>query len=443
MATEVQETLSEADRTEPLDRTVRQRKGPLAGVRVADFCWAGVGAVATRFLADFGAEVIKIESRDRLDITRTLPIYKGAEARVYGEQLLEPDPNRAGYFNNCNRNKLGVTLDLKSPKGIELAEQIITSSSIVTENFAPGVMERLGFTYERLSKLSPEVIYVRMSGWGHSGSDAHFHSYGPIAQAVTGLSFISGLPDREPSGWGFSYMDSQGAYYGAIASLMGIYRRLKLGIGGEVDISTNEIGVGLIGPLFLDVSVNRRSTRSGGFPTGNRLEHPDAAPHGVYPTAGEDRWIGISVFNEDQWSRLVELMGSPSWAGEERFATQQSRHANQDELDSKIAEWSAPQEGRRLMSILQQGSVPAGVVQDAQDVNESDPQLADRDVFFTLDHPVIGPARFEGVPFKGSRTGPDNWRSAPMLGEDNHHVFCDEFGMPEDEFESLVTEGVI
>jgi crotonobetainyl-CoA:carnitine CoA-transferase CaiB-like acyl-CoA transferase len=424
------------------NRTPGPRQGPLAGVRVADFCWMGVGACATRLLGDFGAEVIRIEDRNRLDMPRRLPIYKG-EARTYGEEDANPDPNKGGLFNNYNRNKLGVTINMRSPKGRALADRLIASSSVVTENFAPGVMERWGLTYERLRELSPDVIYARMSGFGHTGPHAEYRSYGPVVQAVSGLSHISGLPGEEPSGWGLSYMDNEAAFFNASALLMAIYHRNLTGQGTEIDVSAVEAGINLIGPLFLDVSVNGRSTRGPDFPTGNRLEHPDAAPHGVYPCAGEDRWIAIAVFGEEEWHGLTAVMGEPAWASEARFATQAARFANQDALDALVADWTRDKDRHELMHRLQAASVRAGAVQTAEDTNDHDPQIASRGLFFELDHPVIGEARFEGTPIKFGRTVQENWRSGPLLGEDNAHVFKGLLGLDPAEYDELVAEGVI
>jgi benzylsuccinate CoA-transferase BbsF subunit len=418
------------------------RRGPLAGLRVADFCWMGVGACATRLLADFGAEVIRIEDRNRLDMPRRLPIYKG-QVRAYGEEDPNPDPNKGGLFNNYNRNKLGVTINMRDPRGKALADRLIASSSIVTENFAPGVMERWGLTHERLSELSPEVIYARMSGFGHSGPYAEYRSYGPVVQAVCGLSHISGLPGREPSGWGLSYMDNEAAFFNIAALLMAIYNRNITGKGGEIDVSAVEAGINLLGPLMLDVTTNGRSTRNDSFPTGNRLEHPSAAPHGVYPCQGEDRWISIAVFDEAQWQGLAAEMGAPDWAADPRFATQAGRFANQDALDAHVAAWTQGRDRYAMMHALQARGVPAGVVQRAEDTNENDPHIAARGLFFELDHPVIGPARFEGTPIQFSVTEQQNWRSAPLLGEDNAYVFKELLGVPDGEFAILAEEKVI
>ncbi|WP_307825093.1 CoA transferase [Streptomyces sp. M2CJ-2] len=425
-----------------MNRRPRKRRGPLAGLIVADFCWMGVGAVATRLLADFGADVIKIEDRTRLDMPRRLPFYKG-EVRTYGEEDPQPDPNKGGLFNNYNRNKLGVTINMRTERGRLIAEQLISKASVVTENFAPGVMERWGLTYERLRELRLDVIYARMSGYGHDGPHSEYRSYGPVVQAVSGLTHISGLPGREPSGWGFSHMDNQAAYYNSAAVLMAVLQREITGQGTEVDVSAVEVGINLLGPVLLDVAVNGRSTRGPDFPTGNRLEHPQAAPHGVYPAAGEDRWVAIAVFDDADWKALVTEVGAPAWTADPRFATQADRFAHQDVLDEYLSAWTRERDPHEIMHRLQAAGVAAAAVQHAGDLNEHDPQLAHRGTFFELDHPVIGEARFEGSPVLFSGIEPDNWRSAPLLGEDNEHVFTTLLGMPHEEIAELTKEGIL
>lgn len=424
------------------DRTPGARKGPLAGIRVADFCWMGVGSMATRFLADFGAEVVKIENRQRIDTPRRLPIYKG-EVRAFGEEVTNPDPDKGGLHNNYSRNKLGITVNMKTPEGRDIVDRLIAASSVVTENFAPGVMERWGLTYDRLNALSPDVIFARMSGFGHSGPYHDFRSYGPVVQAASGLSFVSGLPGREPSGWGFSYMDNQAAYYNSAALLMAIYQRNRTGRGTEIDVSAVEAGVHLMGPIMLEVAANGRRTREEAFPTGNRIEHPAAAPHAVYPTATTDRWLAIAVLDEGEWLALLEVAGLPGLGSDERFATMAARRANMAALDREIAAWTRTQDPLEAMVALQAAGVRAAAVQDPRDLNEHDPQLAARGIFFEMDHPVIGVARFEGEPMLFSRTAADNWRSAPLLGEDNLHVYRGMLGMTDDEIADYAERGII
>lgn len=424
-------------------RRPRSAHGPLAGIRVTDFCWMGVGACATRILADLGAEVIRIEDRKRLDMPRRLPINKTAGARAYGDEDPDPDPNAGGLFNNYNRNKLGMTINMRDPRGQELCRKLIAASSVVTENFAPGVMERWGLTYEDICKLTPEPIMARMSGYGHSGPHADFKSYGPVVQAVSGLSYVSGLPGREPSGWGLSYMDNMAAFYNGAALLMAIYHRNNTGKGTEVDVSAVEAGIGLLGPIMLDVTANGRKTRGTNYPLGNRIEHPHAAPHGVYPARGEDRWVAIAVFNDDQWHDLVAEFGNPGWAADPRFATQKARHANQDALDELVGQVTVHRDRHDLMHRLQARRVPASAVQTSEDVVDHDPQIAQAGLFVELDHPVIGNARFEGMPLAFSRTKVDYWRSAPLLGEDNRYVATQVLGLSDDEYEYYVAEGVL
>jgi crotonobetainyl-CoA:carnitine CoA-transferase CaiB-like acyl-CoA transferase len=425
------------------DRRPRPRTGPLAGTRVADFCWMGVGALATRLLADYGAEVVRIEDRNRLDMPRRLPIYKDEPARAYGNEDPNPDPNKGGLFNNYNRNKLGVTIDMRRPEGRAVAERLIRVSDAVTENFAPGVMERWGLTEEHVRSLQPDAVYARMSGYGHSGPHAHYRSYGPVVQAVSGLSHVSGLPGRQPSGWGLSYMDNQAAYYNSSALLMALFARARTGVGTDVDVSAIEAGVEMLGPILLDVGVNGRTTRGDDFPLGNRLEHPPAAPHGVYPARGDDRWVAIAVFDDGEWKALVDALGSPDWAADERFATVESRHAHQDALDGFLADWARTRDRHEVMALLQAAGVRAAAVQDAADLTETDPQIAEHGTFFSMGHPVIGEALFEGVGFTTLRTAPDHWRSAPLLGEDNEYVCLDILGMDRAEYDELVATGVM
>ncbi|WP_420750824.1 CaiB/BaiF CoA transferase family protein [Rhodococcus sp. O3] len=425
-----------------VDRRPRPRVGPLSGIRIADFCWMGVGAVATRMLADFGAEVIKIEARDRLDMPRRLPIYKG-EARSYGEEDPNPDPNKGGLFNNYSRNKLGVTINMKTERGQQLVRQLISASSVVTENFAPGVMEKWGLTYEELNRLSPEVIYARMSGFGHDGPHHQYKSYGPVVQAVSGISFISGLPDREPSGWGLSYMDNQAAYYNSAALLMAVLHRNATGRGQEIDVSAVEAGINLLGSDLLNASVNGVATRRPGYPAGNRLLDRPAAPHGVYPGSAEDTWVAVAVFDDEQWTRLVGVLGDPEWARAPRFADRESRFVHQEELDEHLSRWTAQHTPHETMELLQNAGVPAAAVQNARDLAETDPQIAHRGTFFELDHPVIGVAKFEGTPIRFTETVQENWRSAPLLGEDNEYVFGEILGLDPDEIARLSEEGVI
>ena len=426
------------------DRSVHERQGPLAGIRVADFCWMGVGSVATRLLGDFGAEVIKIEDRIRIDTPRRLPLYKDEPARNFGEEYLDLDPNKGGLFNNYCRNKLGVTINMRSPKGRALAERLISASSVVSENFAPGVMERWGLTYERLDELSPEVIYARMSGFGHSGPHAEYRSYGPVVQAVSGLSFISGLPGREPSGWGLSYMDNQAAYYNSAALLFAIYRRNITGKG------------------YRDRRLRRRGRSSTWSARSSWTSPSTGTPHGGPTSRLGTGWSGPKPRRTVSTPPPAKTSGSPSPCsttsngpasstpsavrrGATTHASPPSTTASRTRKCWTVISRSGrgTRDRHEMTELLQAHGIPAGAVQNAQDLNERDPQLAAPRRLFEMDHPVIGPARFEGNPMAFSRTGPDNWRSAPLLGEDNEYVFKGILGIDDAEYDELSADGVI
>jgi crotonobetainyl-CoA:carnitine CoA-transferase CaiB-like acyl-CoA transferase len=287
------------------------------------------------------------------------------------------------------------------------------------------------------------VIYARMSGFGHDGPHHDYRSYGPVIQAICGLSFNSGLPGREPSGWGLSHMDNQAAYYNSAALLLAIYARTVTGEGCEIDVSAEEIGINLLGPDLLDTLVNGRPSRRPDFPRGNRVEFPPTAPHGVYPASGDDEWIAIAVVDDPAWAALVTEMGSPAWATEPGLSTVDGRVARHDELDARLGAWTKNFAKHDLMHRLQAAGVPAGAVQNSRDLVEADPQIAARGTFFELDHPVIGPALFEGSPMRFSRIEQDNWRSAPLLGEDNDYVFGDLLGLSGDEMADLSERGAI
>ena len=428
-------------------RKPRSRGGPLAGVRIADFTWVAAGPLGTRFLADMGAEVIKIEDgsdqHTRIDHIRRVPITRGGKPMPGGHEVADFDLNSSGMYNNYNRSKLAVTINMSEARGRDLCERLIAKCNAVVENFAPGVMERWGLTYERLNELSPEIIFARMSGFGHSGPYEMFRSYGPVVQAVSGLSHISGLPGGGmPSGWGMSYMDNQAGYQCASAVLAAIYHRNQTGKGTLIDLSAVEAGVSLLGPKILDVTVNGAETRGGDFPCGNRLPDQIAAPHGVYPSKGEDEWIAIAIMTDNQWQALKQSGGAPGWMNEARFDRAEIRHASQAELDGKMAEWTRGYEKHELGHRLQAAGVPAMAVQNEAD-KERDPQLDERGLYVRLDHPSCGPSRFEGVPIRFSRTGRPIWRSAPLVGEDNDYVFKGIIRMGDDELEDLKQAGII
>jgi crotonobetainyl-CoA:carnitine CoA-transferase CaiB-like acyl-CoA transferase len=412
---------------------------PLRDVRVIDFSWIVAGPQATRILADFGADVIRVEYEGRLDSTRLGMRHPEAP----------PDsPNASGMFNNFNRNKRSVTLNLQHPDGQDLFRRLLMVSDVVVENFSATVFERLGWTWEAMAAINPGIIYLSLSGFGHLGRDREHVTWGPTAQAISGLTAMSGLPGHPPAGWGYSYLDHTAGYYGAAAVLLALHHRARTGEGQYIDLAQVETGMVLAGPAMLDYTVNGRGYRKAGGRIGNRSRYPRVAPHNAYRCAGDDpngqgRWVTIACFTEDEWAALVRTMGSPAWAADERFATNAARIRHEDELDAHIASWTCTRDPYDVMFALQAAGVPAGVVQHAGDKQERDPQLRARGFYPEADHPEIGRHAFEGMPVTASRTP---WRlrtAAPLLGEHTEAVYRDLLGLSAERlFELRLTAAV-
>lgn len=405
---------------------------PLSGIRVCDLTWIIAGPTATRVLADFGADVIRVEHAQAAD-----PIRFGRP--VLGEKTTL---NNSGFFNYFNRNKRSVLLNVRHPLGMELLHRLIAVSDVVIENFSSGVLDSWELSYEAQKAINPGIIYCSVSGFGHSGRDAHFTTWGPTAQALSGLTMMSGLPGKPPAGWGYSYMDHTAGYYAAIAIMMALHHRNRTGEGQHIDISQVEAGMVLTGPAVLDSTVNGRSFRRPGMPPGNRAWEPAMAPHNTYACAGEDRWVAIAVRNDAEWDAMVRAMGEPAWA-DGRFSSLAGRIANQDELDARIAEWTAGRDDYAVMATLQAAGVPAGVCQSPGDRVERDEQFNARGWWTTMPHAELGEdAGIDGVTPRLSRTPGTNRTASPLIGEHTHDIMTGLLGLTEEEFVEHTEMGV-
>ena len=404
------------------------RENALEGVRVIDFSWIVAGPQCTRILADFGADVIKIENYSNMDYIRA---SGGADS-----------PNRSPLFNTLNRNKRSLTLNVMHPRGMELLKTLIKKSDVIVENFSSRVLEKWGLGYEEQKKLNPGIIYCSMSGFGHSGRDRDFVTWGPTAQALSGLTYMSGLPGEESAGWGFSYMDHTGGFYGTIAIMMALLHRNKTGEGQHLDLSQVEAGIGLTGTSVLDYTVNNRPFRRDGMPPGNRAPEREIAPHNSYPCRGEDRWCVIAVTNDDEWDSLVNILGNPAWANDERFATMESRFANQNDLDEFISQWTINLTPLEVFDILQNAGVPAGAVQTPMERAEIDLQLKHRGFIAEVEHAELGNTKVESIPMKMSETPWKLNKASPLLGEHSAEIYMDLLGVSAEELGTLFEEGI-
>lgn len=421
------------------------RTRALEGIRVVDFSWVRAGPWATRWLGALGAEIIKIEwpesERGRLPSSTT-------------PKTLETNLNTSGNFNDTNVNKKSLTLNVRSEKGLAIVKRLIAVSDIVIENFSSRVLQKWSLGYEELCKIKPDIVYVSMSGYGHTGRNHHYTTFGPVAQAASGLTYLSGLPDKPPAGWGWSYMDDTGGMYGAMCALTGLYHRNNTGRGQHIDQAQMVSSVPLNGPALLDFTVNGRGSRRPGFPPGNRAHWPGTplvnnyrgptvAPHNAYRThpGGYNDWCVIVCHDDDEWRRLVEIMGAPSWAADERFATVSGRLAHQDELDERIEAWTSTLGKYDVTDLCQARGVRAIPVQSAEDRVEHDPQLRHRGMYQPLEHPALGTYKVQNAPFKLSRTPAYNHAASPMIGQHTREVLEGLLGMSREELRAGYEDG--
>jgi benzylsuccinate CoA-transferase BbsF subunit len=400
---------------------------PLAGVRIADFCWVGAGSYTTKIFADLGADVIKIESRERLDSLRLARPFAGGQRGV----------DRSGYFADRNTSKRSVTINLKTAEGRNVAERLILASDVVTNNFTPGTLDRLGLGYERMRDLKPGLVYAEMSMQGADGPASRQLGYGSSIAALCGLLHLTAEPGRLPAGTGTNYPDHiPNPTHAAFAILAALRHRRRTGEGQYIDIAQTEPLLAMMGPLFLQQVAGGAPP----VPQGNRSER--AVPHGVFPCRGDDRWIAVSVHTEVQWNALCSVLEASVLADDPRFAAAGGRRANVDALEVALAAHTASFDAADLADRLQAAGVPAGPVLDARDVL-ADPQLVHRGHWVRLEHPEMGETVYNAPPFRFARA-PVGLRSrAPLLGEHTEEVCRDLLGLPEAEVASLREDGTL
>jgi crotonobetainyl-CoA:carnitine CoA-transferase CaiB-like acyl-CoA transferase len=390
---------------------------PLKGLRVLDFTWMLAGPYATRLLADFGAEVIKIQSKKTAS---------GAES------------NLTPYFNAWNRNKRSITLDLEHPEAREIALKLTAISDILIENFSPRVMSNWGLNYERLREVKPNLIMVSLSAMGQTGPWKNFVALGPTLQALSGLTYLTSFNEDSPMGLGFAYADVVAGLYAALAVLAALEYRDKKDEGQYIDLSEYEALCTTMGPAFLEAAIYPVAM----LPKGNRPDYILAAPYGCYQCTGEDRWCVIAVHTEEEWQGLCKAMGSPDWTQENRFSKPSRRKILSEELDELLGRWTIQHPAEEVAALLQKNGVPAGVVQNAGDLAK-DPQLIARRFFVNLEHPVLGQTITDAPPIRFEQEPAIDWKAAPLLGEDNRYVFTELLGFTENELSNYMDRGII
>ncbi|MBL7120096.1 MAG: CoA transferase [Dehalococcoidia bacterium] len=402
------------------------KQQPLEDVKVVDFTHAAVGTILTRMLADYGATVVHVESGRRVDLMRL--------ARPFRDNI--PGINRALVFSNWNCGKYGITLDMNHPRGQEVAKRLIAWADALVENFAPGVMEKWGLRYSDAVNIKPDIIVMRLSNQGQTGPHARHPGYGVQTTALSGFNLVTGWPDREPlSLWNGMYSDIVTSRLGAAVLMAALDHRRRTGEGQLLDVSMLECNINFLAPQILDYYVNGRDLAR----VGNRC--PYAAPHGAYPCRGNDRWCVIAVFGNEEWRGFCKAIGSPQWTRELRFSTLLGRKENEEELDRLVSGWTSRLPAEEVMAILQGAGVAAGVIKNIVDICE-DPQLAWRQHFREVDHAEIGLHHCDSWSFKLSKVQSEPRWGGPCLGQDNEYVYTKLLGMSDDEFVSLLSDGV-
>jgi len=400
--------------------------GPLEGIRVADFTWVWAGPTCTMQLAHMGAEVIRMESMRRVCTLRMLPPWPDGQ----------PGVNRSGYFNQYNQGKRSIQLDISKPDGVEIAKKIVAMSDVAVENFASNVIDRLGLGYEELHKIKPDVVMISMSGYGRGGPESGYVSYGPAQVPLSGMSQLTGYAGWQPMHVGMSYGDPNAGLHAAFAVLSALFYRERTGKGQYIDMSQQESTMAVLGEGFMEYGMN------GVQPPRNGNRVANMAPHGVFMSAGEDRWLSIACATDDEWRALCGVMERPDLADDARFRTLGDRKANEDDLESEIMSWTLTQDPFEASERLQAAGVAASPPLMNRELAE-DPHLASRNFFVEKEHPEVGVRQHAGIPWRMSETPCEVWRAAPVMGQDNDYVFGELLGLSSGRIEDLKARQVI
>jgi crotonobetainyl-CoA:carnitine CoA-transferase CaiB-like acyl-CoA transferase len=400
--------------------------GPLHRYRVADFGWVLAGALPGMVLADLGAEVIKVESRQRLDYMRM------------GRPILGPerDPEQNPMFHNVNRSKLSITLNTSLPEAVELARRLVSQCDVVIENFSPGVMARLGLGYDDLRRIRPDLIMASISSHGQTGPLRDLRAYAPSIGAMAGVDSPLGYEGGPPLGLKHAYADISGALHTVFAIIAALYRRQRTGAGCYIDLSMLRATVATMGVGLMEYVMTGRVLR----PRGNY--DPTMAPYGNYPCQEEDRWVSIAVTNDQEWQGLKQAMGNPDWTADPRFASRYQRLKHRPELDQYISQWTVTRSTQEITELLQSHGVAAAPVMDPEE-RLFDPHFQARGLYQEIEHPALGAEPIFNLMWNLSKTPPAIRRHAPLLGEHNQQVFCGILGMSEEELRRLEEAQVV
>ncbi len=398
----------------------------LSDVKILDFMWVMAGPASTRILADYGATVLRIESPTRVDVARTLHPHHDNQSA----------PDSSGLFSNCNAGKYGITLDLGNPVAREVVHDLVRWADVVTESFSPRAMRRWGFDYESLRKVKPNLIMLSTCLFGQTGPFSGIAGFGTMAAAISGFHNLAGWTDRAPCGVFGAYTDYISPRFTACAILAALEHRRQTGEGQYIDQSQAEASTHFLGPAVLDFTTNGRIEQ--------RMGNADSqhAPHGVYPAAGDDKWVAIVCKSDGEWRALCSLMKRNDLANDLRLVGATGRVEHRDEIDRAVGEWTATLDAGEVECLLQSRGIAAHQVQNASECYR-DPQMLHRGHFVELEHHTYGKTTVEGPRAVLSRTPANAQRRAPMLGEHNEYVLREILGYDDEKIAALAASGVL
>jgi benzylsuccinate CoA-transferase BbsF subunit len=397
--------------------------GPLAGIRVTDFTWAWAGPHGTVLLAMLGAEVIKIESRTRLDHARVRSLMTGAT---------RGGPDQSPVFNDLNLGKLSLSLDLRKAESRDIVRRLVAVSDVVTQNMRPGVLDRLGLGYEDLRGVKPDIIMLSSSAVGATGPESNYAGYAPTFASLSGAADITGYPDQPPIPLSGS-VDLRVGTMSTFAVLAALHHKRRTGEGQHIDLSSTEVMSSMIGEVFLEYGMNGRVPQR----TGNR--DGAMAPHGCYRCKGESQWVSIAVGSDAEWKALKAVIADPALE-DDAFAGEFERWKNQDPLDEIVERWTREREPYAATEALQQAGVPSMPVLEKASLAH-DPHIRARGILETVEHPVLGTRTVVGPPWRLEGVGVRC--AGPLIGEHNDSVLGEILGLSRDEIERLEREGVL
>ena len=411
----------------PVEKPATNGRRPLAGVRVTDFTWVWAGPFGTMHLAHLGAEVIKVESNARVDITRRLPIYPDD---------MEPGVNRSGIFNEWSMGKKSLLLNVSKSKGLEIVRDLISKSDVVVDNFATGVMDNLGLNYDDLKRIKPDIIVASISGFGHTGPHSKYMGYGPAMAPVSGLSSLTGYKNGAPLEVGISYGDPNSGIHAAAAICAALAARKRTGKGQYIDVSLYESTAALVPEGWMDFALNRKQ------PTRNGNRHPTLAPHNCFPCEGDDAWVSIACGSDEEWRALCQAIGWTQLVLDVRLSSPEGRKEHEDEIDELLTHWTRERDKWEITRILQDAGVAAFPAMSASELANCQ-HLEERGAFSRLPHPEVGPRLHMGIAWRMANSPNGVQATAPTLGQHTDEIMREILGYSEEQISNLKHDGIL